>query len=42
MKVASKRILFHCNFDYKHFIYKINQKNIKETIQGNCLLVSIG
>ena len=26
MKVSRKRILFHCNFYYKHFIYK-NQSN---------------
>ena len=35
MKVSSQRIIFHSNFDYRHFVYQTNQKNIIQEIEGS-------
>ena len=42
LKVSSKRLLFHCNFCYKHFNPKNQSKNTIQTIKLNYVFVKIG
>ena len=42
LKVSSKRLLFHCNFCYKHFNPKSQSKNTIKTIKHNYVFVKIG
>ena len=41
MKISRKGVLFNCNFEYKHSIYKINHKKITQTIKVSYISVRI-